>query len=141
MTLEAGLCLEIGQSGIHNLPSGYYVYAGSALNGLSSRLKRHLRSEKRLHWHIDYLLQKAEITQIWYTLSPDKLECQWNAILSNLPGAAPSIYGFGASDCRCYSHLTYFQIIPSFDLFKHKSEQNNLPQVHHLNDFISIAGI
>ena len=137
IALGVGLRLRIGKLGIHNLPHGYYVYVGSALGGLASRLRRHLRSEQRLHWHIDYLLRQAAVAQIWYALGPDKLECKWNVILRNLPGATPSIPGFGASDCLCSSHLTHFQMTPPLGLFKHSLEQNNLPQVYQLNELNS----
>jgi Uri superfamily endonuclease len=133
IVLGAGLRLQIGGLGIHSFPPGYYVYTGSALGGLSSRLRHHLRTEKRLHWHIDYLLQQAAVAQIWYALAQDRLECTWNTIINNLPGATSSIQGFGASDCRCISHLTYFATIPPFDIFKQKLRLNKLPQVHRLN--------
>jgi Uri superfamily endonuclease len=133
MFLGGRIHLRIGGLGIHSFPPGYYVYVGSALGGLSGRLRRHLRSEKRLHWHIDYLLQKAAVAQIWYAIGSDRLECKWNAILRNLPGATRSIPGFGASDCRCPSHLTYFRVSPPFGLFKKSLEQNKLPQVHRPN--------
>ena len=132
--LEVELRLRIGKLGIHNLSPGYYVYVGSALGGLSGRLKRHLRSEKNLHWHIDYLLQQAGVTEIWYAIGRDKLECKWNTILRNLPGAIPSVPGFGASDCQCFSHLTYFQVTLPFVLFKQIVEQESLPQGHRLNE-------
>jgi Uri superfamily endonuclease len=134
IALETKLCLRIGKLGMHNFLPGYYVYAGSAMRGLSGRLKRHLRSDKRLHWHIDYLLQQAAVTDIWYAIGPDKLECKWNVTLQDLPAAAPSVPGFGASDCRCSSHLTYFRVIPPFALFKQSLEQKNLPPVHQLNE-------
>ena len=137
IALEVGLRLRIGKLGIHNLPPGYYVYVGSALGGLAGRLRRHLRSEKRLHWHIDYLLRQAAVAQIWYAIGPDRLECKWTVILRNLPGATPSIPRFGASDCLCSSHLTHFQVTPPFSLFKHSLEQNNLPQVYQLNELNS----
>ena len=46
---------------------GDYIYIGSAKGCLETRLQRHLRKEKRIFWHIDYLLenQKAKILQIW----------------------------------------------------------------------------
>ncbi len=133
IVLGVRLHLRIGRLGIHSLPPGYYVYIGSALVGLSSRLRHHLRSEKRLHWHIDYLLRQAAVAQIWYALGQDRLECVWNAILSNLPGAMSFIHGFGASDCKCFSHLTHFEMIPPFDLFKQKLRITKLPQVYRLN--------
>ena len=107
------LRLRIGKLGIHDFPPGYYVYVGSALAGLHGRLKHHLKSEKQLHWHIDYLLQQATVAQIWCALGEDRLECTWNAILAELPGAAPIVPGFGSSDCRCYTHLTHFLTTPS----------------------------
>jgi Uri superfamily endonuclease len=130
---ETKISLRAGGLGTHRLPPGYYVYVGSALNGLSGRLKRHLRLEKKLHWHVDYLLQEAAVAQIWYTLGQDKLECRWNEIMMNLPGATSSIRGFGASDCPCFSHLTYFPAVPSFNLFKQKLRQRKLPQVYQLD--------
>ena len=132
--LGSRIHLRIGGLGIHSFPPSYYVYVGSALGGLPSRLKHHLKPEKRLHWHIDYFLRQAKLAQIWYTLGQDRLECIWNEIISNLPGATSFIRGFGASDCQCYSHLTYFAKIPSFGLFKQKLWSNNLPQAHRVNN-------
>ena len=115
--LKKSCNLRIGKLGIYDFPVGYYVYAGSALNGLSSRLKRHLRIKKRLHWHIDYLLQKADIEEIWYTMGNERLECAWNRIIAGLPNARPIVRGFGSSDCRCHSHLTHFITEPQFATF------------------------
>jgi len=129
-----GLHLPVGKLGICNFPPGYYVYAGSALGGLSGRLRHHLESEKRLHWHIDYLLQQAQVAEIWYALGPNKIECRWNTILQNLPGAIPSIPGFGSSDCICSSHLTYFRVTPPFCVFSKRLEESKLPEAHQLNE-------
>jgi Uri superfamily endonuclease len=136
IALRVLLRLQIGKLGIQNLQPGYYVYVGSALGGLSGRLRRHLRSEKRLHWHIDYLLRQTEVIQIWYTIGPDRLECKWNMMIQNLPGAMPSIFGFGASDCWCSSHLTHFQVTPPFGLFKQNLERNKLPKIQRHNNLI-----
>ena len=126
------LSLPIGKLGIQDFPVGYYVYAGSALKGLRQRLNRHLTANKILHWHIDYLLQRTSVKQIWYSLSHDRLECKWNAILGELPGATPFIRGFGSSDCRCQTHLTHFLIIPSFSIFKRELENRGLPPLYQL---------
>jgi Uri superfamily endonuclease len=131
--LRVGLRLPIGRLGIQSLSPGYYVYVGSALGGLSSRLRHHLRSEKRLHWHIDYLLAKAEVAQIWYALGCNRLECTWNAMLGDLPDAKSSVSGFGASDCQSPSHLTHFPTIPPLDLFDQKLRQSNLPEIHRID--------
>ena len=54
---------------------GDYFYIGSAKGCLETRLQRHLRKEKRIFWHIDYLLenQKVKILQIW-TIDKKKTE-------------------------------------------------------------------
>lgn len=133
IALGVGLNLPAGRLGIYSLTPGYYVYTGSALGGLSGRLRRHLRLEKKLHWHIDYLLREASVAQIWYGFGPIRFECIWNSIVGDLPGAKPSIYGFGASDCQCSSHLTYFPTIPPFNLFEQKLRQNELPPAYQLD--------
>ena len=129
---EDRLLLSVGKLGTHDFPPGYYIYVGSALRGLNARLNRHLREEKSLHWHIDYLLSRATIIQIWYSLGKDRLECVWNIILADLPGATPVIPGFGSSDCRCRTHLTHFLATPSFDIFGRELKKHGLPRLHRL---------
>ncbi|MBN2098247.1 MAG: GIY-YIG nuclease family protein [Dehalococcoidia bacterium] len=131
--LEVRLRLRVGGLGIHSLLPGHYVYVGSALGGLSGRLRHHLEPKKRLHWHIDYLLAEAEVTQIWYTLGTERLECTWNAVLGEVAGARSSVPGFGASDCRCRSHLTRFPTTPPLDLFAQRLRQMRLPEIHRID--------
>lgn len=85
-------------------PAGYYAYVGSALDGVKSRLSHHLNRNKKPHWHIDYLLQKATITDIIISETKDRTEC---AIAQALNSQFDSIPGFGSSDCHCHSHLFY----------------------------------
>jgi Uri superfamily endonuclease len=75
---------------------------GSGLGGLEARVSRHLRSEKKLHWHIDYLLQRATITGAVMAESIRRRECD---IARALEAQLECIRGFGASDCRCAGHL------------------------------------
>ncbi len=104
----------IGALGIFDLNAGYYLYVGSALNGLAGRLRRHLQTDdKRLHWHIDYLRTEATLVDVWWTVSPEHLECAWAAALRRLPGVREPVAGFGSSDCRCRSHLFYLADLPS----------------------------
>ena len=126
------LRLQVGKLGVHCLPPGYYVYVGSARGGLNGRLKHHLKSEKRLHWHIDYLVKQASVTQIWYAYGENRLECVWNTMVAGLPGATSIIPGFGASDCRCRTHLTHFSTAPPFGNFKQMSNIWGLPHPHRL---------
>ncbi len=102
--------LVIGALGELDFKSGYYVYVGSAMNGLKARLDRHRSKHKRMHWHIDYLLDKAELVEI---LSfPDKLkrECEFSRKVSET--ADSEVKDFGCSDCSCNSHLYYFRSFP-----------------------------
>lgn len=120
--------VPVGRFGSCDFPPGYYIYSGSALGGLDGRLRRHLSSDKRLHWHIDYLLQYTKIIEIWYSINKERLECIWNGIVAALPGAAPYIPGFGSSDCRCCTHLTHFSAMPSFNGFREKLLNRGFPE-------------
>ena len=97
--------LKIGKKLKIDFNEGYYVYVGSAMNSLESRLKRHLSSTKKLHWHIDYLLKHGEIVEIIYNLDK-KVECELSQKLSE---NNPHVKDFGCSDCNCESHLYYFK--------------------------------
>ncbi len=109
MKLDNAAEITIGKLGTFTFPAGRYLYFGSAMNGLHSRVARHLRKDKRLHWHIDYFLQKATITDICCVESEERLECKLYLEATHLPGASIPVKGFGSSDCRCASHLLYFK--------------------------------
>jgi len=107
--LDRSRQLCVGKLGIYPFPSGWYAYAGSAMGsgGLSARLARHLRAEKRMHWHIDYLLAAAELRASWHIVATARLECAWAGALMGLVNAQIIVRRFGASDCRCHAHLIY----------------------------------
>jgi len=104
MKLSGEQTITVGSLSNVRFLRGYYAYVGSALGGVKSRLSRHLNQNKKLHWHIDYLLQKASITDIIIVESENKVEC---AIAQALCSQFDSIPGFGASDCHCHSHLFF----------------------------------
>lgn len=108
--VDAALTITPGKLGTVTLPPATYLYVGSAHGpgGLRARVGRHLRSDKRLHWHIDALTTAATVTEVWYRVSPDRLECKWASELLARPGASIPVPGFGASDCGCVSHLIGF---------------------------------
>ncbi len=85
-------------------PRGYYAYVGSAMGGFKSRLNRHFKRNKKPHWHIDYLLEKASISSIILCETNNRVEC---TIAQALNGQFDSIPGFGSSDCKCRSHLFF----------------------------------
>jgi Uri superfamily endonuclease len=96
--------IQIGKLGKLFFKKGYYIYIGSALNNLKKRIQRHFKTDKKLHWHIDYLLEKAEILEVYIKKNNIKEECKisqfFNKRMENIPG-------FGCSDCKCKSHLYY----------------------------------
>jgi Uri superfamily endonuclease len=96
-------CL-IGCLGEFDFPVGRYVYSGSAKRGLDARIARHLRRRKRLHWHIDYLLDAPGVGVVGVVRSR-RGECALNRAVTGRVLA----FGFGASDCRagCGAHLRY----------------------------------
>ena len=94
----------IGKLGKQYFKKGFYLYVGSALNGLENRIRRHLSKKKKLHWHIDYLLQYANVVCVFYIEGTRRMEC---LIAESLSKNLLSISGFGCSDCNCKSHLFY----------------------------------
>ena len=119
MRLPQRVALDVGRLGRIDFPAGWYVYAGSARGpgGLAARVGRHRRIPKTLHWHVDHLRARAELTGVWYTVGSRKRECGWARVLSQLPGARVVAPGFGASDCRCATHLLYFPAPPDRSMF------------------------
>jgi Uri superfamily endonuclease len=118
--LERGKEITVGKLGTFTFPAGYYLYVGSALGpgGLEARLARHRRRDKKLRWHIDYLLEHAQLVEVWSATSTTKLECLWAQAARKLRGAETPVPGFGSSDCRCPSHLIYLARKPSYDEFE-----------------------
>ena len=107
--LEREQRLAVGRLGSFDFPAGRYLYLGSGLNGLESRVRRHLRRDgaKKRHWHIDYLTAVAPVVEVWWVANGWRRECDWAGKAREYGGGivAP---GFGASDCRCPAHLLYF---------------------------------
>lgn len=98
------ITLRVGRLGCCSFPSGYYVYTGSARKNLAARLSRHQGTEKRMRWHIDYLLSANDV-ELKGTTASSLAECEWNQAM---PGRIV-VPRFGATDCRhrCGSHLKY----------------------------------
>ena len=98
------LKVQIGKLGLFDFPKGNYVYTGSAKKNIDARIKRHQSKEKKLCWHIYYLLAESQ-AQIVSVLKTNKSECLWNQSLNG----EVIVNGFDASDCQsgCGSHLVY----------------------------------
>ena len=108
INLKKNSRIKIGKLGKITFPKGFYVYVGSALNSLQARVARHLSSEKKLRWHIDYLLasQNAEVEMVITRQTEKRIECKVNEIIQKF---GKPVEKFGSSDCKCKSHLTYFK--------------------------------
>ena len=104
--------IQVGRLGCFRFPAGYYVYTGSALNGLEARIARHLRKEKRKWWHVDYLLEWAEVAEVRRVPTRERKECALNRKVAGLTGARVVVPGFGASECTCETHLFFFEMRP-----------------------------
>ena len=102
--LKDKVTIQIGKLGKIDFMKGFYVYVGSAINGLESRINRHLREEKKIHWHIDFLLNSAEIINVFYKKNSFKEECK---ISNDFKKKLQPVKSFGSSDCKCKSHLFY----------------------------------
>jgi Uri superfamily endonuclease len=88
---------------------GDYIYIGSAKGCLEARLQRHLKKEKRIFWHIDYLLkdERTQISKIWMILK--SIECETAEVFYRNPFTEIVRKGFGSSDCKCETHLFYIK--------------------------------
>jgi Uri superfamily endonuclease len=114
--------VEVGKLGRLRLRPGFYVYAGSAFGpgGLKARIAHHIKISKNPHWHLDYLRPALTLKEIWFTYDSGQREHQWAGVLAGIRGATIPFSGFGASDCRCKSHLTFFDSRPSGDCFRRR---------------------
>jgi len=88
--------VSVGKLGVLYFTEGSYAYVGSALNGLEAGIKRHLRHNKKHHWHIDYLLDWAYTYEAVLIPSKGRLECTLARALNE---ELPCIRSFGSSDC------------------------------------------
>jgi len=110
LRIPARTRVRVGKLGTYSFPKGTYAYVGTAMNGLEPRVRRHFSGEKKVHWHIDHLLERGEAVQAILVPSEIRLECLLNRLVDGLPGSRRIVKGFGSSDCDCHSHL---HLIPS----------------------------
>lgn len=100
--LSRSITIPVGALGNCHFPAGKYLYTGSARRNMEARIRRHCSKNKKLRWHIDYLLRHSAASVVSVTRSTTP-ECKLNqAVAGEIP-----VPGFGASDCRngCISHL------------------------------------
>jgi Uri superfamily endonuclease len=91
-------------SGVTVAP-GWYAYAGNANGpgGLRARVARHLRRNKRVHWHVDHLTGDASVAALCFAGWD---ECRLVERLTLASAFSITVPGFGSTDCHhCESHL------------------------------------
>lgn len=110
LSLDHPQRIAVGSLGETDFQEGYYLYIGSAMKGLTARLARHQRKRKRMHWHIDYLRDKAMLVEALPIRSSLRMECSIAKDMYALP--ASPIPGFGCGDCACDTHLFYMSHSP-----------------------------
>jgi len=103
MTFPEPKRIVVGSLGTIDIDAKEYCYAGSAMNGLDGRIGRHLRKEKKIHWHIDHLSTLTDMKEA-YVVSEHIRECTL-AEMALGSGCIPMHKGFGCSDCGCATHL------------------------------------
>lgn len=98
--------LDLPRFGNPVLSPGWYLYCGSARGpgGMCARVRRHMKHDKALRWHVDRLTVRA--AEIVACALPGGSECGLVAALRKTGGFTAPLPGFGSSDCRtCDSHL------------------------------------
>lgn len=113
LLVEAHGETTVGKLGLQTF-NGVYAYVGSAqgAGGPTSRVARHqdVASGARTtcHWHVDYLLAVSRrVDALMAETSDPDAEC---ALARELARRTDRVVdGFGASDCRCRSHLFQLQ--------------------------------
>jgi Uri superfamily endonuclease len=106
IALDEVLALHETSLDSRTLAPGRYAYCGSAYGpgGLRARLRRHLKREKALRWHVDHLTAAGRIFALG--LAPGGQECALFEDLGRHPGVEVPLAGFGSSDCAsCPAHL------------------------------------
>lgn len=99
--------IQIGRLGAFQFKAGTYIYVGSAKRNILARINRHKRIDKVHRWHFDYLRPYGTIIKI-ITYENRFGECELaRKIRKEVDGDYP-VKKFGASDCRCPSHLIFF---------------------------------
>jgi len=116
LSVQVPTTVTAGRLGAITVCAGWYIYVGSALGGLGPRLRRHARMRKPYHWHIDALREVAQLVKVAARLGHDRLECSTARRVASLLGAAQPVARFGASDCRCVTHLFHFADEPDLRL-------------------------
>lgn len=106
--LPEGRRIRVGALGELAFERGLYAYVGSAQRGRTARVRRHLRREKAMRWHIDYFRAHGDAVALSYFDGDRKDECSLVEALAQAAGGVRAVRRFGDGDCGCGGHLLYF---------------------------------
>jgi sugar fermentation stimulation protein A len=109
LDIEKNTRIIVGGLGDIAFEKGHYLYIGSAKKNLDKRIARHLRQEKKMHWHIDHILTQATVSilEVWMRASDE--ECEASKMLHDHSQTAIVRNGIGSSDCKCPTHFYCFK--------------------------------
>ncbi len=133
ISVEDRVQIDVGALGRINLDAGIYAYVGSALglhsSSIEGRLSRHYSDNKKIHWHIDYILRdpKIKLKEAIFSESRNAQECNLVKQICNHEFAFVEIKDFGSSDCSCVSHLILLDL------------RENTAERHLWNKFIELG--
>ena len=100
--------ISVGRLEDTEFKRGLYLYIGSAKRGLDKRIARHLTKQKKLHWHIDYILSSEQISVLEVWTKEANEECAIAHMVSNIHETEIVRKGIGSSDCKCFTHFCFF---------------------------------
>ncbi len=84
---------------------------GTGSTRLENRIRRHFSTEKTLHWHVDFLIDKVgpPVEVVWAETERE-MECVVAEKLKLDKDFEIGPLGFGSSDCsgQCGSHIFMF---------------------------------
>ncbi len=107
--LTGQMGISVGRLGSLDFPAGGYAYVGSALRGVGTRIRHHLRPHRHPRWHLDYLLPHGEPAAVIAGHTSEPLEC---LLAASLNRRFEVFRRFGSSDCRCPGHLFHCERLP-----------------------------
>ena len=143
ISVRKDIRLRIGSLGEMEFKKGRYAYAGSAQRALPARLCRHLKSSKKLFWHIDYLLKDENVSLTKVFVFPASAKVDEHKIIRRLLAfSCQPVLRFGSSDCKfsCPAHLVRLQLKISLSKTFPQATALNSRQLKNLCSFRSSFG-
>lgn len=104
--LKEDLQLDLASLKYPLLETGLYLYCGSANGpgGIRARVKRHVKRDKKPHWHVDRLTIAYGVEA--FCTFEGGCECDLVAHLLKQKFTHIPLIGLGSSDCKsCRAHL------------------------------------